>query len=124
MSRARETREVMRALSQLPNGLPSSLWGWDMTELSRAIVDGERRTLADGTELVLIKGRWYNADRGNAARFMRESKDEEVTRPERSEGPSKEELARRLEQLETSLLEGRISEETYLQLKSKYERRI
>jgi len=48
--------------------------------------------------------------------------------PERPEGvgsnPRREELARRLDMLERALLEGRISEETYRELRRKYEEEI
>ena len=116
--RTREVREVMRALTQLPQGLPTSLSGWDMAELGAAIVDGPRRTAADGTPLVLIKGRWYCSDRGNVGTFAREWKE-----PEATEGRplTAGDRRKKLEQLETALLEGKISEKTYMELKAKYE---
>ena len=90
-----------------------------MVVLARAILSGERRTLDDGTELVEIDGRWYNADRTNAGRFMREHK---VTLEPKT-GPSDDRAAMdKLEKLEEALLEGRISEQTYQDLKAKYER--
>jgi len=117
--RTREMREVMRALTQLPQGLPTSLAGWDMAELARTIVDGEKRTAADGTPLVLIKGRWYCADRSNVGTFAREWK-EPAPAPG---GPLTDvERARKMERLETALLEGKITEETYRELKAKYEK--
>ena len=109
----------MRALTQLPQGLPTSLAGWDMAELARTIVDGEKRTAADGTPLVLIKGRWYCADRSNVGTFAREWK-EPAPAPG---GPLTDvERARKMERLETALLEGKITEETYRELKAKYEK--
>ena len=119
--RTREVREVMRALTQLPQGLPTTLWGWDMNELARTIVDGERRTGPDGTQLITIKGRWYNADRTNVGVFMREWKGPEAPAPPRSGPMTSEERQNRLGQLEDALLEGKISEQTYRELKSKYE---
>ena len=80
---AREEREVMRALTQLPQGLPTALGGWDMAALARAVLSGDRRTLPDGTEVVNINGKWYNADRTNAGRFMREHKGPDVPAPPR-----------------------------------------
>ncbi len=118
VARAREEREVMTALTQLPQGLPTSLWGWDMSALAREVLSGRRRTLLDGTELVLVGGRWYNADRRNVGRFMRESIETEMpVRPSRSA----EDTMDRLDLLERALLEGKISEETYRELKRKYE---
>lgn len=119
-AQAREHREVMRALTQLPQGLPTSLWGWDMTELSRAIVAAEKRVAPDGTEQVLIKGRWYNADRTNVGQFLRESKEPEAEVPAPSPADDRR---KRLDKLEEALLEGKISEQTYMDLKAKYERR-
>ncbi len=115
---AMEVREVMKSLTQLPRGLPTALWGMDIAELGRAIVDGEKRTTADGAELVLINGKWYNADRNNLGRFMIEWKEEAA-------GPSGTgaagDRASKLARLEERLLEGKISEETYERLRKKYE---
>lgn len=116
--RTREVREVMRALTQLPQGLPTSLSGWDIAELARTIVDGEGGELPDGAPVVRIKGHWYNSDRTNVGTFMRESRGPgeaaTATTPE-------EESTKKLTQLENLLLEGRISEDTYRELKHKYE---
>ena len=111
--RAREDREVMKVLTQLPHGLPTSLWGWDMSELARAIVDGERRKATDGTPLVSIKGRWYVADISNLGSFLRDWDEGGAGTPE--------ERRKKLKQLEKALLEGKISEKTYNELKKKYE---
>jgi hypothetical protein len=112
----------MRALTQLPQGLPTTLWGWDMAELARAIVDGERRTAPDGTSLVELKGRWYNADRTNVGVFVREWKEPEApAAPEQAAATTTEKRERKLEQLEAALLDGKISEQTYRDLKRKYE---
>jgi len=119
--RTREVREVMRALTQLPQGLPTTLWGWDMNELARTVVDSERRTVPDGTQLVKIKGRWYNADRTNVGVFMREWKEPEAPAPPRTGPMTADERKRKLDQLETALLDGKISEPTYRELKRKYE---
>jgi len=116
----REVREVMKALTQLPQGLPTSLWGWEMAELARAVVDGERQKAPDGTPIVGIKDKWYNADRTNVGVFMREWKEPEAAQS-RSGSMTKDERSKRLEQLETALLEGKISEQTYRELKRKYE---
>ena len=111
----------MRTLTQLPQGLPTTLWGWDMNELARAVMDGERRTSPDGAPLVRIKGKWYNADRTNVGVFMREWKEPEAPAPPRSRPMTGDERQRRLDQLEVALLEGKISEQTYRELKRKYE---
>ncbi len=118
-ARARELREVRRALTQLPQGLPSSLASWDIDELARAFTEGEARTAPDGTPLVKLGGAWYNADRTDPGAFAREW---------RGAGPAAAAGSRseagdvaRLEKLESALLDGRVSEETYRELKRKYE---
>jgi hypothetical protein len=118
LAEAREEREVMKALNQLPHGLPNTLWSWDMVALSRRIISGEKRTAPNGTQLVNVDGKWYEADRTNVERFMRE-----YTEPVPSGEPSsREEYVRdKLDKLEDALLDGRISEETYKELKAKYE---
>jgi hypothetical protein len=109
-----EVREVMKVLTQLPRGLPTTLWGRDMGQLSQEIVDGERRTSPQGEPLVLIDGRWYIVDLDNVGTFLTEWKEEE-------EPLSPEEAkVKKLEQLEEALLEGRISESTYQELVRKY----
>jgi hypothetical protein len=113
----KEVREVMKILTQLPRGLPTALWGREMAELARDIVDGETKTVEDGTPLALINGRWYIVDVENVGTFLREWKDEKKGAPE-LDG---DERAKKLAQLEELLLEGKISEETYERLRKKYE---
>ena len=114
---AEEVREVMKALTQLPRGLPTTLWDKDMAELAKEIVDGPKRTAPDGTLLVQLEGAWYTADHRRIGTFLRESKEDGETET----SISSEERKRKLKQLEERLLEGKISEETYISLKKKYE---
>ena len=103
----------MKVLTQLPAGLPTSLWGWDMSELSRTIANGERRKSPDGIPLVMIKGRWYIADRSDLGSFLRESDEGDEGTPE--------ERRKKLKQREKALLDGKITERTYQELRKKYE---
>ena len=119
---ATEQREVMRALTQLPQGLPTSLGGWDMSALAREVISGEKKTLPDGTVVVNINGKWYNANRTNAGRFMREHKEPKVSKAPKASPPPELDLEDRLDKLEQALLDGKISEETYKELKVKYEK--
>ncbi len=111
-----EVREVMKVLTQLPRGLPTSLGAWDLTDLASAIVDGERKTAPDGAELVLITNKWYEASYKNPGTFLKEWK--EGLDFETEPGIDK---ARKLDLLEVRLMEGKISEETYNRLRVKYE---
>jgi hypothetical protein len=115
---ARDVREVMRVLTQLPRGLPTEFWGTDLTELSRKIVDGPKRVSPDGVPLVQIGTRWYMADLNRIGNYLEEYKEQKT---ESEESLSSEEKQRRLAQLEDRLLDGEISEETYERLRRKYE---
>jgi hypothetical protein len=114
---ATQVREVGKVLTQLPRGLPTALWSKDLSELARDIVDGPKRNAPDGTLLVQVDGRWYNADHTNVGTFLQEHREERETHPT----PDKDERAKKLAQLEDRLLEGSISEETYEELRKKYE---
>lgn len=113
---AGEVRDVMRALTQMPRGLPTSLSSKDMSELASQIVDGPKRTAPDGTPLVQVDGRWYTADHNITGQFLQEWKGDGP-----GAAPSSTDRAKKLEMLEQRLLEGRISEETYERLRRKYE---
>jgi hypothetical protein len=108
----REVREVMKALTQLPRGLPIYLSNKEMSQLASEIIDGPKRTAPDGTELVEIDGVWYTADHRKTGKFL------QIWKEGQEEG---DDQAQKLEQLEARLLEGKISEETYERLRRKYE---
>ncbi len=111
-------REVMKLLTQLPRGMPTTLWGKDIATLAREIVDGPKKTAPDGATLVEVEGRWYYADHTKLGTFLMEFKEEKAAAaPEISE----DERATKLDKLESALLDGKISEETYKELKKKYE---
>lgn len=114
-----EVREVMKALTAMPRGLPTTLWGKDITELGREIVDGPKKKASDGTLLVQIDERWYTADHSQAGAFLIEWKEEA---PEDiSDEKIEQDRLDKLEKLENALLEGNISEDMYERLKKKYE---
>jgi len=69
----RESR-VLKALSSLPRGLPSTLWGMEMQTLASKVVSGERKDSPDGDLLVKIGNRWYYGDETNLGLFMQEFK--------------------------------------------------
>jgi uncharacterized membrane protein len=112
---AEEVREVMKALTQLPRGLPVSLNNYELTSLASKIVDGPRRRTPDGETLVEIDGKWYTADHTITGSFMQPHR-EVSSSPELSA----DDRAKKLDQLEARLLEGKISEETYNRLRKKY----
>ena len=65
----RENR-IMKALSSLPRGLPSTLWGTDIEELAAKVAQAESRESPTGDKLVKIDNRWYYGDEVNLGLFM------------------------------------------------------
>jgi hypothetical protein len=61
---------VLRSITSLPRGIPSSLGGWDLEELAAAISSGEYRTTPDGDLLVRIGARWYFGDPANSGTYL------------------------------------------------------
>lgn len=114
---ATQVRDVGKALTQLPRGLPTALWNKDLSELARDIVDGPKKAAPDGTKLVQVDGNWYSADHTNVGTFLREYKEEVTSRP----SIDVDDRVKKLDQLDERLLEGKISEETYERLRKKYE---
>ena len=70
--RKKEIDTVMHLVMGLPGKLPSSLWGWDMSDLAEAIVDSPHKDAPDGTPLVELKGRWYLVDLESPDTFLKE----------------------------------------------------
>ena len=66
-------REYLDAIARLPYGIPSmELAGWNRTDLAAALATGERRRMADGRELVRIRGLWYHSDPGDLDTFLKQ----------------------------------------------------
>jgi hypothetical protein len=63
---------ILRALTSLPRGLPSTLWGIELEELASRIVKAERRDTPEGDLLVKIDNRWFYGDETNLGMFMQE----------------------------------------------------
>ena len=70
---ARESR-ILTALSSLPRGLPSSLWGMELEELAARITRAERKENPQGDLIVKVNNRWYFGDETNLGLFMQEYK--------------------------------------------------
>jgi hypothetical protein len=117
----KEVREIMNTLTQLPRGLPTTLWGKDIATLASNIVDGPKKIAPDGTPLAKVENRWYCVDRKRIGTFLTEWR-EETPLPSKSSESIAEDRSKKLDKLEDALLEGKISEETYYSLKEKYDR--
>ena len=117
LAEVQEVREVMRAITQLPRGLPSSLSHWDISDLAKAVVNEEKMTTEEGVSLVKIKGTWYLADYRSVGTFLHEWKESNGSSYEMTSAKKKEFLRK----LEDRLVNGEISEETYERLRKKYD---
>ncbi len=67
---ALEEEDMVKLISSLYGGLPSSLWGKDARELVGMVARGERRVGEDGGQLVRLGTRWYHADTRDRRSFL------------------------------------------------------
>lgn len=118
--RTRELREVRRALMNLPQGLPLELRGMEIVELATAIMDGEKRATPAGAPLVRLKGKWYHADREAPDTYMKEWQ-EPPARAEAKAAPVLKSREEKMARLDALLASGKVTKETYEELKRKYE---
>ena len=68
----KEVARLHHVLMNRPGGLPTSLWGWDISDLAEAIVYGPKREMPDGTTVVELNGRWYRVDADPPEMFLDE----------------------------------------------------
>lgn len=66
---------ILKALSSIPHGLPSSLDGLDVDELVEKVVSAEQRETPAGELLVKIDNIWYYGDERNPGTFMQRYKE-------------------------------------------------
>jgi len=115
-------RKYQTAIGRLPYGIPAAeLKGRDWNELAAALASGEKREAPDGREMTLIEGRWYFSDVKDASSFLTEHGAEPKAEPKRAATVPTLDKATILAKLEERLAMGEISEETYKQLRRKYE---
>ena len=116
-------RKYQNAIGRLPYGIPAQeLRGMDWVELAGLLATGEKRTLPDGRETTQIKGRWYYSDASDTSTFLTEHGAKPKAEPRRAAAAAPTmDRAALLAKLEERLILGEISEETYRELKRKYE---
>jgi hypothetical protein len=115
-------RKYQTAIGRLPYGIPAAeLRGRDWNELAAALASGEKREAPDGREMTMIEGRWYFSDVKDASSFLTEHGAEPKAEPKRAATVPTLDKATILAKLEERLAMGEISEETYKQLRRKYE---
>jgi len=120
-----EKRKYATAIGRMPYGIPSAeLKNRDWNELAAALATGQKKTLPDGREVTAISGRWYYSDPGDSSSFLKEHGAKpkmEVHRPAPAAAAPAMDRATIIAKLEERLALGEISEETYRELKRKYE---
>jgi hypothetical protein len=112
-------RKYANTIGQLPYGIPSpALKDRDWNELAAALATGEKRQVEGDREVTLIEGRWYYSDMGDPSSFLKEH----GARPKAEAEAKASGDADLLAKLEERFIMGEISEETYRELKEKYNR--
>jgi uncharacterized membrane protein len=115
-------RKYQTAIGRLPYGIPAAeLKGRDWNELAGALATGQKKEAPDGRELTLIGGRWYYSDVKDASSFLTEHGAKPKAETKNPTAAPTMDRATILAKLEERLAMGEISEETYKQLRRKYE---
>jgi hypothetical protein len=116
-------RKYQNAIGRLPYGIPSKeLQGMDWVVLANALATGAKKKVEGGKEVTLIDGRWYYSDNEDTGTFLKEHGAKPKEAPRRAQGPTTDREAL-LSKLEERFILGEISEESYRDLKRKYEGR-
>jgi DNA-binding Lrp family transcriptional regulator len=68
--RPQNEQEIMNVLTNLPRGVPSSLWGLAVDELAGEILKAEYGLTPSGAPLVQLKGKWYRGDVEDASTYL------------------------------------------------------
>jgi hypothetical protein len=120
-------RKYANAIGRMPYGIPSAeLKGKDWNELAALLATGQKKTLPDGKEVTAISGRWYYSDPGDSSSFLKEHGAKPKAEPRRATpaaaaaAPAMDKSVL-LAKLEERFILGEISEESYKELKKKFE---
>jgi len=68
--RPQNEQEIMNVLTNLPRGVPSSLWGLAVDELATEILKSEYALTPSGAPLVQIRGKWYRGDVEDVSTYL------------------------------------------------------
>lgn len=66
----RSENDVYLTLTNLPRGIPSTLWGLDVEELVREIMKAEYGLTPRGFPVINIKGKWYRGDLDDPSTYL------------------------------------------------------
>ena len=115
-------RKYQTAIGRPPYGIPAQeLKDNDWTWLAAALATGQKKDTPDGREVTLIEGRWYFSDVKDASSFLKEHGAKPKVEAKKPVVAPTMDKATILAKLEERLVMGEISEETYNQLRKKYE---
>jgi len=67
--------QILQTLSSLPRGLPSTLWGREMDDLSKDIVDAEYSHTPEGDVIVKLGKKWYFGDPKDLGTYLQPFKE-------------------------------------------------
>ena len=111
-------RKYHNTIGQLPYGIPSkALKDRDWNDLAAALAIGEKKRVEGDKEVTLIDGKWYYSDMEDASTFLKEH----GAKPKEGRKASINGRDGLLAKLEERFILGEISEETYRELKGKYD---
>jgi hypothetical protein len=115
-------RKYQTAIGRPRYGIPSAeLKNKDWNELAALLATGQKKALPDGREVTAIGGRWYYSDPGDSSTFLKEHGAKPKAEARKPATPPAMDKATILAKLEERLAMGEISEETYNNLRKKYE---
>ena len=66
--------QILHNLTSLPRGLPSTLWGRDMDDLSKDLVEAEYSHTPDGDVIVKLGKKWYFGDPKDLGTYLQQFK--------------------------------------------------
>jgi len=114
-------RKYQTAIGRLPYGIPvAELKDREWTWLAAALATGQERDTPEGREVTLIEGRWYFSDVKDSSTFLTEHGARPKAELKRAIVQTMD-RATILAKLDERLAMGEISEETYNNLRRKYE---
>jgi hypothetical protein len=118
-------RKYATAIGRLPYGIPAAdLKGLDWNDLAALLAMGQKKTLLDGHETTLVKGKWYYSDPGDSSTFLKEHGAIPKAEPRKeAAAPAVAPTVDRatlMAKLDERYIMGEISEQAYERLKRKY----
>ena len=110
-------RQYHNTIGQLPYGIPAKeLKDRDWNDMAAVLATGEKKTVEGDREVTNIDGRWYYSDMGDPSHFLKEH----GAKPKGRSTKVQTETEALLAKLEERFILGDISEDSYTELKEKY----